>query len=221
MPEGRGRAAGLDGYAAKRDFRRTPEPAPGAAGALPHGTSPGIAPLARGSAPPPGDRLPLSSFPRFVVQEHHARRLHWDLRLEADGVLKSWAVPKGIPERPGEKRLAVQVEDHPLDYMGFEGTIPAGNYGAGEVFIWDRGYYAPSAMNERKVTFAAMGERLNGAYKLVRMEGENWLLMMLADGRTDFGTGDAGAARPGGVRLAGPAGGAPGGPAGQEGPPRR
>lgn len=138
---------------------------------------------------PPADPVPLppGAFPRFVVQEHHSRRLHWDLRLEADGVLRSWAVPKGVPARPGEKRLAVRVEDHPLDYMGFQGTIPPGNYGAGEVIIWDRGYYVPSAMTEGKVTFAAMGDRLNGAYKLIRTKGENWLLIMLADGRADHG----------------------------------
>jgi len=121
-------------------------------------------------------------FPRFVVQEHHARRLHWDLRLEAGGVLRSWAVPKGIPSSPGEKRLAVEVEDHPLDYLDFQGTIPEGNYGAGEVTIWDRGFYVPSAVTPDKVTFAAVGARMNGAYKLARMRDNQWLLMMLADG---------------------------------------
>lgn len=158
----------LESYRLKRDFVRTPEPP----GAHPPGVGPGHAPAPR----PP--------FPRFVVQEHHARRLHWDLRLEHLGVLKSWAVPKGIPERPGEKRLAVKVEDHPLDYLDFEGTIPAGNYGAGEVTIWDRGLYAPAGISDRKVTFAARGRRLDGAYKLVRMEGDNWLLMKLADDRS-------------------------------------
>ncbi len=88
-----------------------------------------------------------------------------------------------MPERPGDKRLAVQVEDHPLDYIDFEGTIPPGDYGAGRVLIWDRGVYAASAVTPRKVTFAALGRRLNGAYKLVRMDGNNWLLMMIASGR--------------------------------------
>jgi bifunctional non-homologous end joining protein LigD len=117
-----------------------------------------------------------------VVQEHHSRRLHWDLRLEAGGVLKSWAVPKGIPLRPGEKRLAVQVEDHPIGYLDFQGTIPPGNYGAGEVIIWDRGIYAPAAVTPDKVTFAARGRRLNGAYKLVRTKENQWLLFMVTPG---------------------------------------
>jgi len=160
VPEGR---RGLGPYEAKRDFAQTRAPADWSWPGRP--TQPGL-------------------FPRFVIQEHHARRLHWDLRLEAGGVLRSWAVPKGVPARPGERRLAVEVEDHPLDYMDFQGAIPPGNYGAGEVVIWDRGYYAPSAMTRDKVTFAAMGDRLNGAYKLVRVDGKNWLMIMLADGRT-------------------------------------
>ncbi len=158
----------LGEYGVKRDFSRTPEPAGRPAGPL----GPGV----------PGP-LPESRFPRFVIQEHHSRRLHWDLRLEAGGVLRSWAVPKGMPESPAEKRLAVEVEDHPLEYMDFQGTIPPGSYGAGEVIIWDRGYYVPSAVTPDKVTFAAMGGRLNGAYKLIRTEGKDWLLLMLADGR--------------------------------------
>jgi DNA ligase D-like protein (predicted 3'-phosphoesterase) len=111
----------LTEYVAKRDFVHTPEPGTEATG------------LAR-----PGEL-------RFVVQEHHARRLHWDLRLEHDGVLWSWAVPKGIPMRPKPNHLAVRTEDHPLPYLSFEGEIPAGQYGAGTMTVWDRGTYAPTS----------------------------------------------------------------------------
>ncbi|MGI6357100.1 MAG: DNA polymerase ligase N-terminal domain-containing protein [Bacillota bacterium] len=145
-------------YQQKRDFDQTPEPS--------------------------GDRVasqPATHFPRFVIQEHHARRLHWDLRLERDGVLKSWAVPKGIPLRPGIKRLAVQVEDHPLDYIDFSGTIPAGNYGAGEVFIWDKGHYAAAEYTDKKITLAMLGERVKGGYKLVHTDGNNWLLFKMSE----------------------------------------
>src|SRR6266540_1791721 len=103
-------------YESKRDFGATPEPAPSKTG------------------PPP-------DLPRFVVQEHHARRLHWDLRLEHDGTLASWAVPKGIPPTPERNHLAVRTEDHPLEYLDFQGEIPAGNYGAGTMRIWDSGVY--------------------------------------------------------------------------------
>jgi len=195
-PSGDGdRPSSLRPYTDKRDFRLTPEPQPRPAGLV---------------APPAGPApLPPGAFPRFVVQEHHSRRLHWDLRLEADGALRSWAVPKGIPTRPGEKRLAVQVEDHPLDYMDFQGTIPLGSYGAGEVIIWDRGYYSPSAVAEGKVTFAAMGDRLNGAYTLIRMEAKNWLMIMLTDGHADPNRSpdaDGPASGNGGRSLGGPRG---------------
>jgi DNA ligase D-like protein (predicted 3'-phosphoesterase) len=116
----------------------------------------------------------------FVVQEHHARRLHYDLRLENDGVLKSWAVPKGMPESPDEKRLAVETEDHPLEYANFEGTIPKGQYGAGTVKIWDKGVYELKVWDEKMVEFTLKGQKLTGRYVLVRLKkaGEkNWLLL--------------------------------------------
>ncbi|MBC7126624.1 MAG: DNA polymerase ligase N-terminal domain-containing protein [Candidatus Methanosuratincola petrocarbonis] len=115
----------------------------------------------------------------FVVHEHHARRLHYDLRLEKDGALKSWAVPKGIPLEKGVKRLAIQVEDHPLEYAGFEGAIPEGEYGAGEVRIWDRGQYEALSWDEGKIEVSFMGKLLTGRYALVRFSkaGENqWLI---------------------------------------------
>lgn len=147
----------LGDYRSKRDFASTPEPAGGESKTSGNG---------------------------FIVQEHRARRLHWDLRLERDGVLKSWAVPKGPPEKPGERRLAVQTEDHPLEYAEFEGTIPRGQYGAGEVGIWDRGVYHALVWEEDKIEFLARGERLSGRYVLVRLKkaGEKeWLLMRAGD----------------------------------------
>jgi DNA ligase D-like protein (predicted 3'-phosphoesterase) len=116
----------------------------------------------------------------FVVQEHHARRLHYDLRLESDGVLKSWAVPKGMPENPDQKRLAVETEDHPLEYANFEGTIPKGQYGAGAVKIWDEGVYEVKVWDEKMVEFTLKGQKLTGRYVLVRLKkaGEkSWLLL--------------------------------------------
>ena len=150
-------------YAEKRDFTRTPEPGPEA-------------------------RDQAANRPIFVVQEHAARRLHWDFRLEHGGVLWSWAVPKGPSMDPRDKRLAVHVEDHPLDYAGFAGTIPAGNYGAGTVRIWDRGHWTPFAddpalaLSQGELKFSLDGERLQGGFVLVRLrkEGEraeNWLLI--------------------------------------------
>ena len=115
----------------------------------------------------------------FVIQEHHARRLHYDLRLEKDGVLKSWAVPKGIPEA-GQKVLAVEVEDHPYDYASFEGEIPKGQYGAGTVKIWDKGYYEPKLWENDKIEVTLDGNRLKGRYILVRLKragDKNWLLL--------------------------------------------
>lgn len=115
---------------------------------------------------------------RFVIQEHQARTHHFDFRLEKDGVLKSWAVPKGVPEAPGIRRLAIQVEDHPLEYGGFEGTIPSGQYGAGTVRIWDSGTYDLHEWTGDRIVFTLHGNHLRGTYSLLRFKGENgWLLM--------------------------------------------
>ncbi|MCX5896324.1 MAG: ATP-dependent DNA ligase [Proteobacteria bacterium] len=114
---------------------------------------------------------------RFVVHEHHATHLHWDMRLELDGVLKSWAVPKGLPVEPGIKRLAVQVEDHPLDYMGFEGIIEEG-YGKGTVSIWDEGTFDVESRKKDKIVFLLQGNKLKGKFTLLKFTkaGENqWL----------------------------------------------
>jgi len=118
--------------------------------------------------------------PRFVIQEHHARRLHWDLRLEMDGVLKSWAVPKRPSADTRLKRLAVQVEDHDLDYIDFQGEIPEGHYGAGTVRIWDSGTYELLERTEDLVRFRLAGRRLRGPWRLVRTRyegGNKWLLI--------------------------------------------
>jgi DNA ligase D-like protein (predicted ligase)/DNA ligase D-like protein (predicted 3'-phosphoesterase) len=116
----------------------------------------------------------------FVVQEHHARRLHYDFRLERGGVLKSWAVPKGIPEESNDKRLAVQTEDHPLAYAAFEGDIPEGQYGAGKVIIWDTGVYETKVWTEKMIEVILHGKRLSGRFVLVPLKrgGEkNWLML--------------------------------------------
>ena len=152
----------LERYKAKRDFSRTREPA--------------------GKARP----RPAKSAPPFVVQKHAARRLHYDFRLEMGGVLKSWAVPKGFPTEKGERRLAVEVEDHPLEYGGFEGIIPPGNYGAGTVLLWDRGVYEVEgepleALANGKLNLLLRGKKLNGHWALVRMRSQDesipWLLI--------------------------------------------
>ena len=114
----------------------------------------------------------------FVVQEHHASTLHWDFRLEMDGVFKSWAVPKGPPERVGLRRLAVQVPDHPISWGEFEGEIEGG-YGKGTVKTWDRGSYELESRRPEKIVFNLSGRRLQGRYTLVKTGGENWLLMKL------------------------------------------
>jgi bifunctional non-homologous end joining protein LigD len=141
----------LRNYKAKRDFRRTPEPK--------------------------GRSRKSAAAGRFVVQEHDATRLHWDLRLELDGVLVSWAVPNGIPQTPKENRLAVHVEDHPLDYIDFEGEIPEGNYGAGTVRIWDTGTYEAEKWEPKKIIVTFHGERLQGKYALFQTRSaKDWMI---------------------------------------------
>jgi len=148
-----GRSDDLGEYERKRDFDSTPEPR---------------------SKRKRGRR----GAPRFVVQEHSARRLHWDLRLEHDGVAASWAVPNGIPLDPAENRKAVHTEDHPLEYLEFEGEIPAGEYGAGTMRIWDRGTYELEKWEEGKVVFSFSGERLSGRYALFRAgkSKKDWMI---------------------------------------------
>jgi DNA ligase D-like protein (predicted 3'-phosphoesterase) len=149
--------ASLQEYRSKRDFSTTPEPR---------------------------DEVTEKEARTFVVQEHHAKRLHYDLRLEKKGVLKSWAVPKGLPEQTGTKRLAVETEDHPLGYRSFEGTIPKGQYGAGTVKIWDRGTYELKTWEENKIEFILNGQKLKGKYILARFRktgGKNWLLLKAKD----------------------------------------
>ncbi|HCW62357.1 MAG TPA: ATP-dependent DNA ligase, partial [Sphingobium sp.] len=157
-------------YNAKRDFRRTREPK-GAVG--------------------------KKSGNSFVVQKHAATRLHWDFRLEIDGVLKSWAVTKGPSLDPADKRLAVRTEDHPLDYGDFEGVIPKGEYGGGTVMLWDRGNWeavpgkSAKDLDEGHLHFILHGERMKGEWLLVRMKGrpgekrENWLLRKIDDDAAD------------------------------------
>lgn len=122
----------------------------------------------------------MGASPIFVVHEHHARSLHWDFRLERDGVLKSWAVPKGPPVKPGVRRLAIQVDDHDLDYADFEGTIEEGEYGAGRVIIWDRGTYRLWKWEEEIIDFHLEGSRLKGNHALVRWKDNHWLLIKKA-----------------------------------------
>lgn len=125
---------------------------------------------------------------RFVIHEHHASHLHFDFRLEIGGVLKSWAVPKGVSLNPNEKRLAVEVPDHALSYIDFEGTIREGNYGAGKVFIWDKGEFefeenAAESLEKGKLTFTLFGAKLRGAFTLLKMQNrpKQWLIIKSRD----------------------------------------
>ncbi|HYV02450.1 MAG TPA: DNA polymerase ligase N-terminal domain-containing protein, partial [Actinomycetota bacterium] len=130
--------------------------------------------------PEPATGEPTRGENSFVIQRHDATRLHYDLRLERDGVLVSWAVPKGLPLEKGVRHLAVQTEDHPMEYGSFAGTIPKGHYGAGEVRIWDRGTYDLLEWTDRKVSFRLHGERHHGEYHLVKTErgDRDWLILL-------------------------------------------
>jgi len=114
---------------------------------------------------------------RFVIQKHRATHLHYDFRLEMDNVLKSWAVPKEPPTTSGVRRLAVQVEDHALDYIDFEGAIPEGEYGAGTVEIWDKGTYTLKNRTDKMIEFTLQGTKLKGNYALIHFKENNWLLI--------------------------------------------
>ena len=153
---------GLAEYKKKRRFNKTPEPGP------------------------KEKSSELGNV--FVVQKHRATQLHYDFRLEADGVLKSWAVPKGPSLDPSVKRLAMQVEDHPVDYADFEGVIPEGEYGGGTVMVWDTGVYAPentrsvsSALGKGELKFTMLGKKLKGSFVLVRTRERQWLLIKHRD----------------------------------------
>ena len=124
--------------------------------------------------------------PEFVIQEHHARALHWDFRLEHDGVLVSWALPKGIPEDPKTNHLAVHTEDHPLDYGSFEGEIPAGEYGGGRVTIWDRGDFDLEKWTDTEVMVVLHGSRVSGRYVLFPTQGKNWMIHRMDPAPEDF-----------------------------------
>ena len=119
--------------------------------------------------------------PVYVIQEHHAKRLHWDLRFEIDDTLKSWALPKNPPQEAGEKRLAVSVPDHPIEYALFEGEIPEGNYGAGEVKIWDKGTFELESKNPKKLIVDIKGNKLKGRYCLLHFKPKekNWLFFKI------------------------------------------
>ncbi|MFG2075984.1 DNA polymerase ligase N-terminal domain-containing protein [Nonomuraea maritima] len=138
-------------YRSKRDANRTPEPVPDVPASTPGGDA-------------------------FVIQEHHARSLHWDLRLERDGVLVSWAVPKGLPADPATNHLAVHTEDHPMEYLTFHGEIPSGEYGGGTMTVWDTGTYETEKWSEREVKIVLHGRRASGRFVLFRTRGDNWMI---------------------------------------------
>ena len=127
-----------------------------------------------------------STRPEFVIQEHHARALHWDFRLEHDGVLVSWALPKGIPEDPKTNHLAVHTEDHPMDYGSFQGEIPAGEYGGGKVTIWDSGYFDLEKWTDTEVMVVLHGSRVSGRYVLFPTKGKNWMIHRMDPAPKDY-----------------------------------
>jgi bifunctional non-homologous end joining protein LigD len=143
----------LGEYRRRRDPARTPEPVPAEGDSVPEDR---------------GRRI-------FVIQEHHATSLHWDLRLERDGVLVSWAVPRGLPPDPATNHLAVHTEDHPMEYADFSGEIPAGEYGGGTMTVWDRGTYTTEKWAEREVKVVLDGERTQGRFVLFHTDGRNWM----------------------------------------------
>src|SRR3981189_2284896 len=193
--------AKLEEYQRKRRFDRTPEPS-GAPESVAGKVQDMPSPAAKRTRLPKPKLLQLEVRPRaehgdtFVVQKHRATRLHYDFRLAIDGTLKSWAVPKGPSQSHGDKRLAVQTEDHPLDYGNFEGKIPEGNYGAGAVMVWDRGTFhvegnldALKQLEKGEIKFSLNGEKLRGSFVLVKLKrsekGNEWLMIKHKDAAED------------------------------------
>jgi DNA ligase D-like protein (predicted 3'-phosphoesterase) len=154
----------LKEYRQKRDFKQTSEP-----GGKPSRDFK--------QTSEPEEVLGATVGSRFVVHRHQARHLHYDFRLEMGGLLKSWAVPKGVPLAPGVRRLAVQVEDHPIEYIDFVGVIPEGQYGAGTVEIWDKGSFRLNREEPDRLEFTLKGEKLSGDYVLIHTDSKNWLLI--------------------------------------------
>lgn len=160
--------ASLTDYKKKRHFKKTPEPGP--------------------------EKKTSDTGRLFVIQKHRASQLHYDFRLETDGVLKSWAVPKGPSLDPSVKRLAMAVEDHPVDYADFEGVIPEGEYGGGTVMVWDYGVYAPentnnvsAAIAKGELKFVVLGKKVKGSFALVRTKDRHWLLIKHRDEYAEAG----------------------------------